>query len=387
MKLLIWCRNYRGLPSVGFQPSGVCALVGANGSGKSTLLSAFEFLRNLFLRSTQSAISLDGGHWGLRNLNSNPDAPVWIGVNLDGKEWRIELSLLGTNGECFLHEGIWSGNENLIDVTSNIEHFRYRDSELTRGDGSALRLVWDLFHDPAIEDIVNFVRSIRTYRHYHLSQLREHGSRVDSDLYLLRHGQNLFAVLRNWRDRRDLRPSYDFVIESLRAAFPNFFDDLDFYGDAQTVRAKVYLQGVPEPMPLTFVPDGLLVSMLHLVAVAGSPGKSFVAIDDFENYLHPFAIRSLIESIRAWGERRDLCVLLVTHSPVVLDEFRSQPEQVFVMDLDPPNKPIPLDVLRDPEWLAHFSLGNLYSHLEFGSRLPSVQTTTTVTTPTLGTAP
>ena len=108
-----------------------------------------------------------------------------------------------------------------------------------------------------------------------------------------------------------------------------------------------------------------------MTAVAGSPGQSFDAIDDFENYLHPYAIRSLIESFRSWADRRDVCILIATHSPVALDEFRTDPTIVFVMDLEPPNKPIPLQFLRDPEWLKNFSLGDLYSQLEFGARKPT----------------
>jgi predicted ATPase len=167
------------------------------------------------------------------------------------------------------------------------------------------------------------------------------------------------------------------VIESLRAAFPDFFEDFEFYGDAQTVRAKVYLKGIPEAMPVSFIPDGLLVAMLHLAAVGGSPSRAFVAIDDFENYLHPFAIRSLIESIRGFAAQRDLCVLIATHSPVVLDEYRTEPDRVFVMDIEPHDKPIQLNHLRDAEWLSHFSLGDLYSKLEFGARLPRAEASDT----------
>lgn len=369
MNFLFHCQEYRGLRSVLFRPEGVCALVGANGSGKSSLLSAFEFMRNLFLRPTRSAISLDGGHWGLKNLSAKFDS-VNLLVNLDGKEWRIDLSLFGPHEGYSLHEGVRCGTEDLLDDLPDISRVSYRTTELARGEGSVLRLAWELFHDPEIAGLVEFIQSIRTHRHYRLFELREHGSRNDSEIALQRHGENLFAVLRNWRDRREWRGSYDFVIDSLRAAFPDFFEDLDFYGDAQTVRAKVFLQGIPEAMPLSFIPDGLLVAMLHLAAIAGSPGHSFVAIDDFENYLHPFAIRSLIESIRGLAAQRDVCVLIVTHSPVVLDEFRNEPSQVYVMDFEPPNKPIRLSDLRDPEWLTHFSLGDLYSRLEFGARLP-----------------
>ena len=370
MKFFFSCSNYRGLQCAEFEPNGVCALVGPNGSGKSTLLAAFEFTRNLYLRSTNSAISLDGGHWGLRNLNALSADPLALCVRLESDDWRLELNPGGSANELSLNERSGCGGvANLLEPSSDT-HFRFRGAEIRRGEGSTLRLAYEVTGDPELERLVKFIRSLRTYRHYHLFQLRENGSRVDSDLYLMQQGDNLFATLRNWRDRRDYRVCYDFVVDGLRAAFPNFFEDLEFYGDAQTIRAKVYLRDLPEPMPLTFVPDGLLVAMLHLAAVAGSPGHSFIAIDDFENYLHPYAIRSLIENIRGWADRRDLSVLLATHSPVVLDEFRTDPSRVFVIDSESPSKPIALAHLRDPEWLAHFSLGDLYSQLEFGARMP-----------------
>ena len=380
MKFQFFLQNYRGLRKSDFAPEGVCALVGANGSGKSTLFAALEFLRNLYLRPTNSAIHLDGGHWGLRNLAVPVGDDVVLTLVFEQVTWIVILRSGGAANEFLLDERLEImsiGGGDFILGWSSLSHFQFRGTSHKRGEGSALKLVWEMSEEteePELKALVQFIRSIRTYRHYALDQLRENGSRVDADLSLSRRGENLFAILRNWRDKRDLRASYDFVIEGLRAAFPDFFDDIEFYGDSQTIRAKVYLQGVPEPMPLTFVPDGLLVAMLHLAAVAGSPGPSFVAIDDFENFLHPFALRSLVESIRNWSDHRDLCVVLATHSPVVLDQFRADPTHVFVMEVDQKEKPIRLDYLRDPEWLSHFSLGDLYSQLEFGARLPAAET-------------
>jgi predicted ATPase len=90
-----------------------------------------------------------------------------------------------------------------------------------------------------------------------------------------------------------------------------------------------------------------------------------VAIDEFENSLHPHAIRVLIEYIRDRAAKRDLTVLLASHSPVVLDQFRECPSQAIVMD--PVNPPTPLDKLENPDWLAQFSLGELYANENIGA--------------------
>ena len=95
-----------------------------------------------------------------------------------------------------------------------------------------------------------------------------------------------------------------------------------------------------------------------------------VAIDDFGNDLHPYAIRALTEALRDWAEERDLVVCLASHSPVILDEFKEEPGLVFVMEHGLENRPVPLTELFEPDWLARFSLGRLYEHGDFGGQKP-----------------
>src|SRR5208283_5950343 len=92
-------------------------------------------------------------------------------------------------------------------------------------------------------------------------------------------------------------------------------------------------------------------------------------IDEFENSLHPYAIRRLVQAMRDWAARKQLTVVLAGHSAALLDEFREDPSRVFVMESWKPGQPpMPLRLTdyRDPEWLKHFSLGELYRHEDFG---------------------
>jgi ABC-type uncharacterized transport system ATPase subunit len=66
-------------------------------------------------------------------------------------------------------------------------------------------------------------------------------------------------------------------------------------------------------------------------------------------------------------EERRLTILLTTHSPVLMNAFRDHPEQLYVMEDGAEVLPVPLDKLRDPDWLAHFELGDLYERGEFGA--------------------
>jgi hypothetical protein len=105
------------------------------------------------------------------------------------------------------------------------------------------------------------------------------------------------------------------------------------------------------------------------MAVAGAPEGSVIAIDDFGNDLHPYAIRQMTEALREMAEERGLIVCLASHSPVLLDEFRDEPGSVFVMEHGLDHCPVALTELYDAEWLSRFSLGRLYEHGEFAGQL------------------
>ena len=163
MKFVFDCRNYRGLPHVNFELEGVCALVGANGSGKSTLLNAFSFVRNLYFRSTRSAVSLDGGHWGLRNFRADPNSPVDFRIDLGGSNnhnWAIQLRTAGAEQDIAIHEYLLSTDPGkaLLDSFAMIgtvagSKFKLRDIELPCGDGSALKL-WESTQDQELSTSV-----------------------------------------------------------------------------------------------------------------------------------------------------------------------------------------------------------------------------------------
>jgi predicted ATPase len=176
----------------------------------------------------------------------------------------------------------------------------------------------------------------------------------------------VFTVLRNWKaGDRSHEERFAFVREGLRRAFPGLFEDLDFESAGQIVTARFYMPKNSKAIPFHLAPTGLLATLLHLAAVASMEKGGIVAIDEFENSLHPHAIKVLIEYIRERAAKMDLTVLLASHSPVVLDQFRACPSQAIVMD--PINPPTALDKIEDPAWLAQFSLGELYANENIGA--------------------
>jgi predicted ATPase len=365
MRITLVVENYRALRRVRWTlPRGVSALVGPNGSGKSTLLDVPDLLRHVLEHDVRKAIDDRGGPGTLRNLRVDRNATVAIGIEVDTLLWRLDLSPRGAalpplTGEVATLDGVTIFDRSapptgLIVRADDSRSLLHRFAE--RPDGDILR------------PVVTLLETYRLYANYDLASIRVHGSQISSDEYLHPDGRNVFSVLRNWRDRKETRPRWEFVIASLRDAFPDTFEDLDFDMAGQTVSGRVVAPQPDMRIPTYFAAQGWLVALLHLCAVASAEPAGAVAIDEFENSLHPFAIRSLVDAMRRWAEQTGISVVLATHSPVVLDQFKDQPDHLYVMEPGREPTPLRLDELHDPEWLAHFSLGDLYSHDEFGAQ-------------------
>jgi predicted ATPase len=366
-------RNYRALRRTCWKPSGVCVVVGPNGAGKTTLLILLEFLRNAYLRGAASAIDQIGGVYGLRSWAAPADEPVLVALTVGDLRWELQLTVQGPTLSHQLVERVTRGDEVILSRAALSDPLVYRGAERKIPDHDprpGIKIVADADNPEELAPLTRALASTRVYRNYNLPMLQQNGSRHGGDLDLHPTGRNALTVLRNWRDRRDLKLQYDFVVTRLKSAFPQVFEDLDFHVAGLTVTVNLVDPTWHETFPLALAPDGWITGLLHLMAIAGAPDGSVVAIDDFGNDLHPFAIRVLTEALRDWAEERNVVVCLASHSPVILDEFKDEPGSVFVMEHDLEERPVPLTDLFEPDWLARFSLGRLYEHGEFGGQQP-----------------
>jgi predicted ATPase len=391
MRVTIVVENYRALRRVRWTlPRGVSVLVGPNGSGKTTLLDVPELLRHSLQHDVRAAIDARGGPGNLRNAQADGNAPVILGVELDALTWKLDLSPRGASESPLQGERATVGDAVAFDRNAPVPGLGWHPGDantrpvLARLVDLPEGIVWDSNRLPsqhemlqriishgrraALRPLVLLLRGYRLYHAYDLASIRVNGSQVSSDEHLHPDGRNIFSVLRNWRDRKETRPRWEFVIESLRAAFPDTFADLDFDMAGQTVSGRIVAPQPDVSIATYFAANGWLVALLHLAAVASTEPAGAVAIDEMENGLHPYAIRALIDAMRRWAETTGISVVLATHSPVVLDQFKEEPWNVFVMEPGRETEPVALDDLHDPDWLAHFSLGDLYAHDEFGAQ-------------------
>lgn len=375
MGIQLKVKNFRCLRNVDWSPDGVCVLVGPNGSGKTTLFDALNFLRLAFETDLNQAYVALGGPF-FRNLDAPSLEAVGFSLTQGTCSWDLTIPLGGGPFNISIGESVTEGAEIIISKRPGDHALKFRQQMLVLPGppAGALRFLANMPIDQnplpiAVKQLISTVKGFIPYGSYAIHQLRQTASQISADLQLSPNGLNAFAVLRNWRDKRDYRPAYDFVIKQLCNAFPGVSDDVEFDFAATITSLRLVDSRRAETIPVTFAPHGWLAGLLHLMAVAGANPNTVVAIDEFENSLHPYAIRCLVRAMRDWAAKKGLTVILAGHSPALLDEFRDEPSQVFVMEhwqSGQPSLPLRLTDYRDPEWLKHFSLGELYRHEEFG---------------------
>jgi predicted ATPase len=340
--------------------------VGPNGAGKSTLLDVPQLLRHTLEHGLMRALDHRGGVANLANFDTGPSGVIDLHVERNNTSWTIGILISQFRSGGSYAEELIEGRRLL--GQRGVTSVQFNKTSMPADERSLLRLAADNPDTAArVQPLLSLLQGYRCYADYHLAHIRENGSPLSSEKALDVHGRNVFSVLRNWRDTRADRVRFNFVMEGLRTLFPDNFSDLDFETAGTTVAARVVTPRPDTTYPITFAANGLFVALLHLCAVASVPEEGMVAIDEVENALHPFAIKRLVEAFRSWSAQTKSTVLLATHSPVVLDQFRDCPEQVFVMEPSQELNPVPLSKFRDPEYLSHFSLGDLYAHLEFGA--------------------
>ncbi|HYU81458.1 MAG TPA: AAA family ATPase [Candidatus Polarisedimenticolia bacterium] len=315
-------------------------------------------------RGLARAFEEHGGIADMRSLAAPEDEPVEFEVTIGELSWRLiptYVQQIGFRPSEFLTKA----SKLVVSRKSGDEHAIIDGAQVPARDRLAASVAIETLGDLA--PIGNMLSRYRHYGQYDLRELRRRGSAESSERRLDRYGTNVFSVLRNWRDRRDDRARVGFVIDGLRELFPDFFEDLEFAKIAQSVGAELRMRPYDKLLSTSTAPDGWYVALLHLTAVASTDPGDIVAIDEPENALHPQALRTLLAQVRDWARKQRVTVLLATHSPVIIDAFRECPENLYVMEPGRDVLPVPLNELLDPSWLAHFALGDLYVHDEFGA--------------------
>ncbi|MEM9456488.1 MAG: AAA family ATPase [Myxococcota bacterium] len=391
-------------------PAGVSVIVGPNRVGKSTLLRVPKLIAHTFNQGIHEGFkAVFEGVPLLRNLRVPSSVPMTLGLRVNHAEWEVELTVQGGRlanlpGERLLVQGdtLLSRKFGSTEIESESYRFSYPGllpslavnfaEDIVEGikkgnlpgtpdleDPTIIPKLRGLLPSGAPDEVIPAAIimvwmyasaapaiSFRTY-HYEINHLLRFGSVHSSSLQLEESGQNVFPLLRNWRDRPELEERYEFVLTTMREIFPHL-GRVGFEQAGQTSTMVVSDRRWPGDtlIPVARESTGFITALLHLCALASCPRGGLVTFDEIETSLHPRAIRVLVEACRSWASKHDLRVVIATQSQTVLDQFREEPSQVFVLEPGQEVSPQSLTDLFSPEYLSQFSLGDLFAHLEFG---------------------
>jgi len=327
------------------------------------------FLSRLFGWGHESALNVVGGSH-LKRIGSPDEDPVFIELEIGDIVWSLRFPMTSTGmaghyGEELRHKG------KLILRAGMSENAWYLGTKEMPHDEMrcCTKVLWDRGESDWLRPLFNLLNGIRIYKSYWLNQVQRLESVDSKDSFLHGTGRNLWSVLSNWKGAAiRYRGQFDWVMTETRKAFPGLFHTAEFdrglpflYGPDATDPA--------DGLPPSRAPDGLLTGLLHLTAVAGAHPGAVIAIDEMENQLHPHAIRSILAAMRSQAEERNLTIILTTHSPVLMNEYKGQEDQLFLLKWDSSSQTLPITLYDElgPDWLAHFSPGDLYDNEEFGS--------------------
>lgn len=364
-------RNLRALRQVDWTPAPVSLLIGANGAGKSTTLLVLRLLQLTFDRGLSDAtrIALGGSHnlasWGKRD-----DEKVEVGLQVGAYRWQIALNPREASVDPIAEERLFDG-QRIVFERDSFGALRYGDQVLVVEPGPiGLRALVDRGTvDVAVRSVATLLQRIGVYQDPDLALLRKEGADVTDNVGIRTRGENSLSVLHRWQQSESDEHRYAFVIGGMKAAFPASFSELEFQIAGKTLTARTLRPGSERVSWLADEANGVLQLLVLLCEVASAQEGGVVAIDEPENGLHPYALRVFLRKTEQWATQHHVTVVLATHSTVLLDQFSSKPEAVFVMSTDPSEveKPISLSKMCNPDWLAGFKLGDLYEQGELGN--------------------
>ncbi|MFV0459398.1 MAG: AAA family ATPase [Actinomycetales bacterium] len=346
----IVAKNFRSLASVDVQLAPFTVLAGPNGSGKSNLLNVLRFLATTVRFDLDAALQQWGGLEHVQRQSARP-GPVTLEIHGEitqyasagaPDEYRLEFRrtpaghLSRTEAFTFKRRQgrgrriVVKGREAVIselgDDAAPVERSQHLATRQTTGLATLPKLS-DEEGGAGIRDLTDFLTSIR------ILEPDVAAARQPSREYrapLADDASNLADALHRLRTTDE--DSWQSLLRDLRECLPGLADvDIIPVGGAGRY---VYLQlrenGLA-PIDLADASFGTVRLLALLTALHNPEPPPFLAIEEVDHGLHPYALDLLVARMRSASDRMQ--ILAATHSPTLIN--RLEPSELVVCDRDP----------------------------------------------------
>jgi predicted ATPase len=346
--------GYKSIAQCDLELGRLNVLIGANGAGKSNFIGFFRLINRILDQQLQNAVGLAGGPDALLHFGRKKTEQLKADLRFGNNGYCFTLQPTQDNRMMFAHEALWWNQHG--DWRAHSGHFETyveEQKKLTR----------------IYEFVVPAMRSWRLY-HFHdtsSSALVKQIHNINDNEYLRDDARNLAAFLLRLKSHHD--EQYRRIVKVIRLVAP-FFGDFHLrptIDNKEKIQLEWTEQGQDEPSTASALSDGTL-RFICLAAVLLQPEEfmpSAILIDEPELGLHPFAISVLAGLMKSASQKHQL--IISTQSVELVNEFDA--EDLIVVDKrDGASSFKRLDTAALSEWLAEYSLGELWKKNLLGGR-------------------
>jgi predicted ATPase len=374
-------KGFRRLADVNLDLRPLTVVIGANGIGKTSLLDVLSLLA----RSAQGAMSNTLSEYsGLRSVltyDRAEELQLGISMSVHGLfsrplEYSLKLRPHGTAyviAEEELHQQRIPTPPPFRHIDSHGADVKYFDTDQSK----LLRPNWE--HNPletSLAQVPKMFRAPEDFRRRLASSTFYHVLNVDARSPIRlpqpmrpaelpgKDGEDLVSCLYSLRETD--RDRFEAIQDTLRVAFPGF-DRLDFPPVAAGMLAMTWRDmHFSKPLYMHQLSEGMLRFLWLATLLQSRDLTALTLLDEPEVSLHPELLSLLADLLR--GASRRTQVIVATHSDRLIRFL--EPKEVVVMDAAEDGSATArwADELDLGEWLADYSLDELWSNGRLGAR-------------------
>jgi predicted ATPase len=373
--------GFRRLRSLDLQMRPFMVLIGANGVGKTSLLDAFTLLSASASGNLNKTLSNFGGIANILTRGKSEDLSFLVEMDVpDYQPLKYELHLAPKGNGYTISKEILSQEKDGYSGAGPYRHIDASDGDFRYskpGEKGFFSPDWEINPtETALSQVPKMYRQpeelrriLATATQYHVLDV---GPRAPVKMPQQMKpatlpgpdGEDLVPYLYSLRETD--RNRFDVIIDSLKAAFPDF-EEISFPPVAAGMLAMTWKdRKFSKPMFMNELSEGTL-RFLWLVSLLQSPNLSTVTmIDEPEVSLHPELLSLLADLMREASQRTQL--IIATHSDRFIRFLK--PEEVIVMDVDESGctSAIRADQLDLDHWLNEYSLDEVWQMGRMGGR-------------------
>jgi predicted ATPase len=347
-------QGYKSIAACDIELGVLNVLIGANGAGKSNFIGFFRLISKILDQQLQAAVGTAGGpdamlHFG-RKKTEVLSAELYFGNN----GYKFKLKPTQDNRMMFASEHLWWNVRGDWDLhAGHFESHVEEERERTK--------IYDFVVPP--------MRSWRVY-HFHdtsHSALVKQIHGINDNEHLRDDARNLAAFLYRLKNHHEAH--YKRIVKSVQLVAP-FFGDFHLrptVDNKERIQLEWIESGQDIPFNASALSDGTL-RFICLATVLLQPEEfmpATILIDEPELGLHPYAIAVLGAMMKSTSGQHQL--IISTQSVELVNEFDA--DDLVVVDKQGGASTFKRpDAASLNEWLAEYSLGDLWKKNVLGGR-------------------